>query len=180
MYNAIMLGTSLLLSGLLAGCPPFVESISDEEDPLSMEGFSIQTDEAVYLVEDGQSLTITYAYVNEGKQAFYPGNCLGVPSDVLEKLVEGAWVLAHVPFCARPLGPPIKIKRGEHYIVTIQLTPSTWDPVRPNAAWRGGNIEGTYRVRELVYGEWDMEKFDEGTLPSKIVVSNAFEIRRAP
>ena len=125
-------------------------------------------------------LTITYAYVNKGNDAFYPGSCLGVPSDVLEKLVEGEWVPAHVPICARPLGPPITVERGTRHIVTIQLTPSIWDPAWPNSAWRGGDIEGTYRVRDLVYGEWDKEKYSDGALSSKVVVSNPFEIRRQP
>ena len=180
MCNTIMLGTCLLLSSLLTGCSLFVDVFSDEEDPPSWEDFSIETEQAVYLVEEGQLLTITYAYVNEGKDAFYPGLCLGVPSDVLEKLVEGAWIFAYVPDCARPFGPPIKVEPGKRYIATIQLTPSTWDPVRSSSAWRGGDIEGTYRVYERVYGDWGMEKFDEGTLPSEIVVSNPFEIRRQP
>ncbi len=178
MCNTIMLGTCLLLSSLLTGCSLFVDVFSDEEDPPSWENFSIETEQAVYLVEEGQLLTITYAYVNEGKDAFYPGLCLEFPSGVLEKLVDGEWVFAHVPTCADILTDPTKVEAGTRYLVTIQLTPSTWDPVRPSSAWRGGDIEGTYRVYERVYGDWGMEKFDEGTLPSEIVVSNPFEIRR--
>ncbi len=180
MCNTIMLGTCLLLSSLLTGCSLFVDVFSDEEDPPSWENFSIETEQAVYLVEEGQLLTITYAYVNEGKDAFYPGLCLGVPSNVLEKLVDEEWILAYDPTCARPLGPPIKVEPGTRYGVTIQFTPSTWDPVRPSSAWKGGEIEGTYRVRELVYDAWDKEKYSDGALSSKVVVSNAFEIRRQP
>lgn len=183
MYKTMEWGTCLLLSGFLAGCslPPLVDSTSDEEEELSMESFYIETDQAVYLVKESNSLLeITYTYINEGKQTFYLGSCLGYPSDVLEKLVDEKWVLAYTPTCPDVLRPPIKVVRGERYEATIQLTQSIWDPERPNASWQVNNIEGTYRIRELVYLEWDIEKFDEGTLSSEIIVSNAFDIRRAP
>lgn len=181
MYKTIRWACLFLFSGLLAGCSALVDSTSNEEKELSVEGFSIETDQEVYLAEEGDNpVEITYAFVNEGKQAFYPGSCLGLASDRLEKLIDGEWVLVYDTFCARPLGPPIKIERGQRYEVIIQLHPSTWDSERNNTSWKGGDIEGTYRVRELIYEEWSMKKFDEGTLRSEIAFSNPFEIRREP
>ena len=180
MGNPMQVCVYLLLSSLLTGCSLFGDVFSDEEDPPSWEDFSLQTEQAVYLVEEGQLLTITYAYVNEGKDAFYPGLCLGIASGVLEKLVDGEWVFAYVPTCASPGSPPIKVEPGTRYGVTQQYTPSTWDPVRPSSSWKGGDIEGTYRLYERVYWAWSMKGSDDGTLSSEIVVSNPFEIRRAP
>lgn len=180
MYKAIGWAACLFLSGFLGGCSLITDSDSDGKN-LSFEDFSMETDQDVYLVKEGNSpLEITYAYINEGKHAFYPGNCVGYTSDYLEKLVDGKWTNAYASACFDDLRPPIKIRRGERYTVTIQLIPSTWDPARKNISWQGGDIEGTYRVREKIYNEWSTKKYNAGTLHSKIVFSNAFEIRRAP
>lgn len=182
MYKVMGWSTFLLLSSFLAGCSRLTDSGSNEKKALStaIEDFSIETDQDVYVIDGADSsLEITYAYVNKGKQAFYPSSCLGVASDVLEKLVDEEWVLAYAPACPQVLRPPIEIEAETRYEATIQLHPSTWDPGRQNASWYGGDIEGIYRVREQVYDEWDQEKFDKGTLTSETVVSNTFEIRRS-
>lgn len=173
--------TCLLLSSFLVGCPLVNDAGPNKENVLSGTDFSIKTDRDVYVMsEGGDPLEITYAYVNESKRAFYPGSCPGISSGYLEKLIEGDWILAHHPACHDVLRPPIEIKAGSNYEVTIQLHRSTWDSVKKNAAWYGGDIEGTYRIREKVYGEWSRKKFDNNTLKSEIVVSNTFDIQGAP
>lgn len=183
MRNAIKWGICLLFISYLTGCSILNDSDSKKKEVLSvaLEDFSIKSDQEVYQIDqDNNPLEITYTYINEGNQNFYPGSCLGVPSDVLEKLVDGEWIIAYSPVCPDILRSPIKVEPSKPYEATIHLSPSIWDPAREDVSWLKGGIEGTYRVRERVYGEWNMEKFDNGTLHSEIVVSNSFEIRRAP
>ncbi|MCC5905546.1 MAG: hypothetical protein JJU13_05035 [Balneolaceae bacterium] len=156
----------------------FIASCSLVNDS-SMKSFTIKTDQEVYLVEDNSDkVEVTYAYINKSSKNFYPGSCLGATASILEKHVNGEWMTAYAPFCARPLGAPIKINPREVYNASIQLSPWLWDPESNNETWLGGDIEGTYRVREKVYDDWNLQKFDNGTLQSEIIVSNVFEIRK--
>ncbi|MDY6994300.1 MAG: hypothetical protein SVR94_17080 [Pseudomonadota bacterium] len=176
-YKIIWLSTFLLLSNLIGGCSLF-DSNEKERFSEAIKNFSLETDQDVYQVNEDGFLEITYVYVNKGDQVFYPGSCLGVASENLQKLVDEEWIPAYSPFCQYILRTPIKVEPGKTYEATIQLHSSTWDSTRNNASWNGGEIEGTYRVWERVYGGWSIEKYDSGTLQSEIVVSNAFEIRK--
>ena len=139
---------------------------------------SIKTDPDVYWAgKDDTPLEIAYAYINESNQAFYLASCLGRVSEILEKFVDGDWITAYAPACPLVLTPPIKIAAGSRHDATIQLYPSTWNPNANNASWKGGDIEGTYRITEKIYGEWDQEKFDNGTLVTEVITSNSFDIK---
>ncbi len=173
MCNPTTLCVGVLLSGLLTGC-----SLFGDQHVINL---SIQTDETTYEVKEDQPLEISYTYHNQGPNAVYLGTCLGTVAQRLEKLVDGEWVGAYLPLCPDILGPPLKIGPGERYRTTIRLVPADWDPNPRNATWHGGNdIAGTYRVPELVYSDWSIKQFQERTLPSKMVYSNPFEIRRQP
>ena len=181
MYRAIGWAIPIFLTSFLFSCTTLLDSDSGEMNELSVDGFSMETDQAVYLIdENDNSLEINYAYVNESNKDFYPGSCVGIPTENLQKLVDGKWILAYTPACQFKLGPPLKINRGDRYEVVIQLPLSMLNSVEQNSFWKGGDIEGFYRVREQVYAEWDTEKYDNNTLQSVIVVSNAFEIRKEP
>ena len=174
MGNPLKVCACLLLSSLLTGC-----SLFGDQHVINL---SIQTEETTYEVKEDHPLEISYTYHNQGPNSVYLGTCLGVASQVLEKLIEGAWITAYSPICPQVLGPPLKIGPGERYRTTLRLVPASWDPDPRNGTWHGGDdIAGTYRVPELVYSDWSIKQFDERTLPPpERVYSNSFEIRRQP
>ncbi|REL38316.1 hypothetical protein DYD21_06835 [Rhodohalobacter sp. SW132] len=171
----------LLFISYMIGCSELFDSDSKNKEMLlvALEDFSIKSDQEVYNIDQEDSpLKITYSYINKGNQNFYPGSCLGVPSDVLEKLVDGEWIIAYSPVCPDILRSPIKIEPVKSYEAAIHLSPSIWDPESEDESWHISDIEGTYRVREQVYGEWNMKKYDSGNLQSEIVFSNSFVIKK--
>lgn len=180
MHKAIKWYICLLFISHLTGCAKSVDSGSNNSEALSaaLQNFSIQSDQNVYKIgQENIPLEITYSYINEGNQNFYLGSCLGAPSEVLEKLIDGEWIIAYKPVCPDILRSPIMVEPGKPYEAIIHLPPSIWDPAKEDLSWHQNDIQGTYRVRERVFGEWSMEKHDNGTLESEIVVSNPFEIR---
>ena len=107
-YKIIWLSTFLLLSNLIGGCSLF-DSNEKERFSEAIKNFSLETDQDVYQVNEDGFLEITYVYVNKGDQVFYPGSCLGVASENLQKLVDEEWIPAYSPFCQYILRTPIKV-----------------------------------------------------------------------
>lgn len=185
MYKAFVWNFCILLVGFSAGCSMFIDSASNEENELSVDGLYIETDQEVYVVTEDNSnlIEITYDFVNEGKQAFYLRACKGTAMGGLEKLVNGKWILSYSEVCQTIDVGQITIRRGERHGSTIQLHPFLWDP-ESSATWKGGDIEGTYRISKRIYRS-GMEKFDKHTSPYdivilnyEIIISNTFEIQR--
>lgn len=162
---------------LLSGCLLSPESIPDPDEDRSLDRVSIAMEESEYNVTEALAFDVHYHYVNDGNEIVYVGACIGHPSETLEKYVDGEWVPAYAPFCEHRGHAPIEVAPGERYAATVSVKPATWSTGTANASWRVDEIEGTYRVIDVVYAEWDRGKFDDGSLHAEQVHSNAFDIR---
>ena len=121
--------------------------------------------------------TIEYVYSNRTGQAVSIPNCNGDVTPLLEKFVDGAWVVAWDAPKNDCLSPPVTIEPGEQYRDAVRLRgyPPDGD-VRPR--FLVSSIEGEYR---LVWPDavWDYD--DSGppwgeSLPLHQRVSNRFAL----
>lgn len=176
MEKTLILFVYVLVTSFLGGC---INSSYEEETLLKeeLENFSLHIDEEVYQIPNGETnLVVAYTLINNTRQNLYPGSCLGAFSDILEKQVDGEWVIAYEPVCPDILQSPIKVEPGATYDALIHLSIPTSGS--NNVTWKVDDIEGEYRVREKIFGTWDMAKYQDGSLQSEVIVSNTFEINQ--
>ena len=170
MKKLLLFVPSLCAALLAAGCSLF-PSDGGEMDP---EAISIQTDRARYEATVGEAgvpsvkITIPITYRNASDAAVYAIGCHPPEPPLLEKHVNGTWVVAWAPIVNYCLRPPWRIGPGE----------TRRDTVRVYGAKRGHNaaptfdtgVPGTYRLAQTLYAD------PEGERPLPPVTSNTFEV----
>ena len=167
----------LIISVYFVGC-----SFSDPEgETAGKKGntpeFSIGVDRTEYLIKSGEVPQIKYTYRNDSSKSIFLGTCIGSPSRVLEKKINGEWEIAWGSGCLAVLGPPIEIGPGETYIAEVHLPQNL---KQATAQWFGGDLPGEYRVVEKILLEWDKKKYEVNGvsgLPSLELHSDTFVIR---
>jgi hypothetical protein len=142
-----------------------------------LEDFSVQAVQSEYLVTENQPLTVTYKLVNDSKNiVYYPNHGGDGPFWLLQKRMDGNWIVAYDPVFPDILLPPHRIYPQERIPVTMRLEPFEWDatlhpPYRKvEPAWNGGDIEGTYRVGVVVFTVWTKKRHGDGTTPEDIMI----------
>ncbi len=148
-------------------------------DPVSPTDGMLRTGATEYVVRQENGLLRTeigLTFVNRTGGAVYIPSCHGPYPPVLEKVVDGQWVIAYAPIVLLCLEQPVAIAPGKSYDFAYRV----------HAALPGTNagpqfsvtpIAGTYRA---VWGLFS-EKLADGTttkpLAAESRTSNTFQLR---
>ncbi|MGH7490784.1 MAG: hypothetical protein ACREOO_00165 [bacterium] len=146
-------------------------------------GPAIRTDKRTYtLSQSGETLTGSFdmTYTNQTGDPTHLVTCNGIFSILLEKLIDGKWVLAYGSDSPDCLGPIISIEPGRQHTNSLKVaafTPSSeYEP-----KFQVDNISGTYRLVWPIYERLNPNGYQEESgwgklLPLEKRVSNTFEI----
>lgn len=142
----------------------------------------LTTDSAEYVLrQEGSMLVVHFqlSYTNPLRVPVAVPACHSPAPPLLQKLVDGEWVLAHAPVMAACITPPLVVParathRFQHFIHADEWERRRW-PTNPD-----GSLDGTYRLYWFV-GVGD-RRADTGVgrpLADELVVSNTFTLRSA-
>ncbi len=115
---------------------------------------------------------------NTGDEDIVLIGCINPGMPVLQRFVEGEWVLVYAvaePLC---ISPPWFLKPGEVYRDTLRVSTILDPNVIPEAKWENGvPVDGMYRLERSIYGSGFEGDFPHDLLPLPQRVSQTFEIR---
>ena len=140
----------------------------------------IQTGKSTYVVEqDGPFLRteIPFEYLNRTGGPVYVPKCQETYPPVLEKQVEGEWIVAYAPVVLLCWEPPVVIGAGERYRSTFRMLAAR-PGTRAEPTFRVEQIPGTYRLVWSLYRTvLPMQMADP--LPREQRISNEFALTEA-
>ena len=171
--------TAAMLSVLiqLAGCGLF-EANEDSGPP-------IRTDKQTYtLKQSGETLSVSFdmTYTNQTSDPTHLVTCNGIFSILLEKLIDGKWVLAYGSDSPDCLGPFISIEPGRQHAYELNVV--VFVPSSENEPkFQVDNPVGTYRLVWPIYESLNPNGYQQESgwgklMPLERWVSNNFEITR--
>ncbi len=177
MKNSSLICIAAMFIGFsVAGCSLAPGDDSDREIDTSL--IELKTDSLVY--EEGAGLiAITYTYENKSEEDFLLGLCLGTFSSSLQKLVDGEWIVAFPRACVSDADPlMVEAKSSRQFSVNIN-TAALDRPTDANWSDEVEELDGTYRIFEWVFNDFDRDKYRNSQyVPETVpIYSNTFELR---
>jgi hypothetical protein len=157
--NAYLLLLSLLICVTRTGG---VAPIAQTEPPIrtDKQGYSVtRTFKSVPLGKSKDTysavpvikVTIATIYTNRTGGAVYLPTCVGPSQPVLEKKLEGKWVVAYAAGERRCLGNPVRIEAGATYRDTFYVEAFLINKDSFSSRLRVKEITGTYRLVRSLY-----------------------------
>lgn len=139
----------------------------------------IRTSADEYVLETtsiGWQAEIDLVYANRSDGPYYLVNCGGSYFYVLEKLVEGRWVVSWGPILPLCLSPVIRIDAGATFADTLGIF-GGFPGTNVSPKFQMANPEGTYRIVVEALRSFDEEARPFGPmLPREQRVSNEFRL----
>jgi hypothetical protein len=172
---------ALAILPVLVSCAGAGEPLAARPDEAAVPAHSdapITTDSTVYRLrssENGYSGTIELTYTNRTGGTVNIPACHSPHPPILEKRVDGEWVVAYDPPVLMCITAPVVIQAGSSYAYTYRIVAGpTGSNMYPQ--FQVAEIPGTYRLRwrALVTAGPGQPQ----PLPEEETVSQPFELRR--
>jgi hypothetical protein len=139
----------------------------------------IRTSADEYVLETtsiGWQTEISFVYANRSDGPYYLVNCGGSYFYVLEKLVEGRWVVSWGPILPLCLSPAIRIDAGATFADTLGIF-GGYPGTNTGPQFQMADPEGVYRIVVEALRSFDEDARPFGpTLPREQRVSNEFRL----
>jgi hypothetical protein len=171
----------LILAGslLIGGCSVVSDDGSGTTD---REGYlsTSQTEYDAELRTDGRErvvVNVPYETRNPTTDTLYLVGCRNLSPPVLEKFRNGEWDTVYGPVVQSCLTPPSRIAPGEVRRDTFRLV--GYRPGQNIEPTFDVEIDGTYRLRRMIYTELggEQDRTGEAPVPPEKRVSNPFELK---
>lgn len=115
---------------------------------------------------------------NTGDEDIVLIGCINPSMPVLQKFVEGDWVVVYAVVELRCISPPWFLKPGEVHRDTLRVSTILDPNVVPEAKWDNGiPVDGMYRLKRMIYGSGFEGDFPQDLLPLPQRVTQTFEVR---
>jgi hypothetical protein len=145
----------------------------------------VSKSEHAYSVLPVIKVTIATSYTNRTGGAVYLPTCVEPSQPVLEKKLEGKWVVAYAAGERRCLGDPVRIEAGATYRDTFYVEAFLINKDSFSSRLRVKEIPGTYRLVRSLYktdprtwgsGGYGRDASISQLLPLRERISNEFKL----